>query len=106
MSSFPHNSAFIPANKLYRTDRDDASAYEMDDHLQSDPASQSRAAPGETENIIHSTAQEEVPAAMRGTGIARHTLGLILLLVVVVLWTTSNFLGSVSCSPGSTARQC
>lgn len=29
-------------------------------------------------------------------GLARHTLGLILLLFVVFLWTTSNFLGSVS----------
>jgi len=28
-------------------------------------------------------------------GVARHTLGLILLLLVVFLWTTSNFLGSV-----------
>lgn len=28
-------------------------------------------------------------------GLARHTLGLILLLCVVFLWTTSNFLGSV-----------
>ena len=29
-------------------------------------------------------------------GFARHTLGLVLLLVVVFLWTASNFLGSVS----------
>ncbi len=28
-------------------------------------------------------------------GIARHTLGLVLLLIVVFLWTASNFLGSV-----------
>jgi len=28
-------------------------------------------------------------------GFARHTLGMGLLLVVVVLWTASNFLGSV-----------
>lgn len=28
-------------------------------------------------------------------GVARHTLGLILLLCVVFLWTLSNFLGSV-----------
>lgn len=28
-------------------------------------------------------------------GLARHTLGLVLLLFVVFLWTTSNFLGSV-----------
>lgn len=28
-------------------------------------------------------------------GVARHTLGLILLLFVVFLWTISNFLGSV-----------
>lgn len=29
-------------------------------------------------------------------GVARRTMGIILLLLVVVLWTTSNFLGSVS----------
>lgn len=29
-------------------------------------------------------------------GVARHTLGLLLLLVVVFLWTASNFLGSVT----------
>ena len=38
--------------------------------------------------------QKEMPAVMRGLGIARHTLGLLLLLVVVVLWTTCNFLAS------------
>jgi hypothetical protein len=27
----------------------------------------------------------------------RHTLGIVLLLITVVLWTTSNFLASVSC---------
>jgi solute carrier family 35 protein F5 len=31
-------------------------------------------------------------------GVPRRTLGIILLLVVVVLWTASNFLGSV-CAP-------
>lgn len=30
-----------------------------------------------------------------GRGLARRTLGICLLLVVVVLWTTSNFLASV-----------
>ncbi|KAJ5496755.1 hypothetical protein N7463_008742 [Penicillium fimorum] len=39
------------------------------------------------------SATPEVPGAMP-LGIARRTLGIILLLVVVVLWTTSNFLGS------------
>ena len=29
-------------------------------------------------------------------GVARHTLGIILLLTTVVLWTASNFLASVS----------
>ena len=29
-------------------------------------------------------------------GLARHTLGIILILVTVVLWTVSNFLASVS----------
>ncbi|CAI7570435.1 unnamed protein product [Penicillium glandicola] len=39
------------------------------------------------------SATPEGPAMMR-LGLARRTLGIILLLVVVVLWTTSNFLGS------------
>lgn len=30
-------------------------------------------------------------------GVARHTLGIILLLATVILWTASNFLASVSC---------
>jgi solute carrier family 35 protein F5 len=37
-------------------------------------------------------------------GMARRTLGITLLLVVVVLWTTSNFLGSV-CAPFSQAKK-
>ncbi|OQE45052.1 hypothetical protein PENCOP_c002G07941 [Penicillium coprophilum] len=39
------------------------------------------------------SATPEGPGAMP-LGVARRTLGIILLLVVVVLWTTSNFLGS------------
>lgn len=74
--------------------RDDVSVYEMDDNLnaQSQPTgagagSTAQTSPGEDDNV---------PNAMRGLGVARHTLGLILLLLVVFLWTTSNFLGSVS----------
>jgi solute carrier family 35, member F5 len=37
---------------------------------------------------------ERIPGAMKGLGIARHTLGLLLLLLVVCLWTTCNFLAS------------
>lgn len=44
--------------------------------------------------ISKDTFEAEMPAVMRGLGIARHTLGLLLLLLVVVLWTTCNFLGS------------
>lgn len=37
-----------------------------------------------------------IPSQKSGVmGVARHTLGLLLLLCVVFLWTTSNFLGSV-----------
>lgn len=46
-----------------------------------------------------SSATTERPGMMP-LGIGRRTLGIILLLVVVVLWTTSNFLGSV-CVPFS-----
>ncbi|KAJ4509810.1 hypothetical protein HRR83_006860 [Exophiala dermatitidis] len=38
--------------------------------------------------------EEEAPPQARLVGMARHTLGLILLLCVVFLWTLSNFLGS------------
>lgn len=45
--------------------------------------------------------QQDHPPAARGrlAGAARHTLGLILLLCVVFLWTLSNFLGSVCYTP-------
>jgi len=39
----------------------------------------------------------------RLAGLARHTLGLILLLFVVFLWTLSNFLGSVR-SPETSSK--
>ena len=41
---------------------------------------------------------EETPKRTAFAGVARHTLGLILLLCVVFTWTLSNFLGSV-CVP-------
>jgi len=48
---------------------------------------------------------QDEPAKPRMAGVARHTLGLILLLCVVFLWTLSNFLGSVCISgPGKIAR--
>ena len=34
-------------------------------------------------------------ASLKLVGLARHTLGLVLLLLVVFLWTGSNFMGSV-----------
>ena len=40
----------------------------------------------------HDAGSEESPT----TGYARHTFGLFLLSIVVVLWTASNFLASVS----------
>jgi hypothetical protein len=39
--------------------------------------------------------REPMQAESVARGVARHTLGLILLLFVVFLWTASNFLGSV-----------
>ncbi|KAK4946713.1 hypothetical protein LTR10_014215 [Elasticomyces elasticus] len=39
-------------------------------------------------------APKDAPTTPRPAGLARHTLGLILLLCVVFLWTMSNFLGS------------
>ena len=42
--------------------------------------------------------ERKEPAKPRMAGVARHTLGLILLLCVVFLWTLSNFLGSVCIS--------
>jgi hypothetical protein len=43
------------------------------------------------------SAESKVEAGV-AKGMARHTLGLLLLLCVVFLWTLSNFLGSVSCT--------
>lgn len=47
----------------------------------------------EVEQQREQVASPEQPHATRS--LARHTLGLLLLLTVVFLWTTSNFLGSV-----------
>lgn len=50
--------------------------------------------------------QQQRPLEKRGlfSGVARHTLGLILLLFVVFLWTTSNFLGSSIFADNSYAK--
>lgn len=65
----------------------------MDTHLSSQPPPPSNA--GRNMDSARSDhASNEVPSAMRGLGIARHTLGLLLLLVVVFLWTACNFLAS------------
>lgn len=47
--------------------------------------------------VANNEAEETLKPPGRGllVGVARHTLGLILLLFVVFLWTISNFLGSV-----------
>lgn len=70
-----------------RTSVDDAESqsFEMDDStlLGNDQEAEQRPAESRKSKSITS-------------GLARHTLGLILLLCVVFLWTTSNFLGSVS----------
>ena len=50
-----------------------------------------------TKELTMVLATSEGPSTLP-LGLARRTLGIILLLVVVVLWTTSNFLGSV-CAP-------
>lgn len=63
----------------------------MDDNVQSQPAG----AGTYNDAGLKSDGLDDMPSAMRGMGIARHTLGLLLLLIVVLLWTTSNFLGSV-----------
>jgi len=59
--------------------------FEMDDTSTSH-ASSSQRAPHEP---------SQPPQNTGVAGLARHTLGLLLLLFVVFLWTTSNFLGSV-----------
>lgn len=72
--------------------QDDVSAFEMDDYAQSHPAGAGTGSTAPT-----GSTHDNIPAAMRGLGIAKHTLGMLLLVLVVFLWTTSNFLGSVRC---------
>ena len=50
---------------------------------------------------LQSPENSSKPAKIRVKGLARHTLGIILLLVTVVLWTASNFLGSDIFADGS-----
>lgn len=59
--------------------------FEMDDTSISHTSSTQRFAHGSPHP------PQKTPVA----GLARHTLGMLLLLFVVFLWTTSNFLGSV-----------
>jgi hypothetical protein len=89
-----------PESIALDTYRDDETIHTMDENAQSPiPGA------GVGNNAATMNASEEnVPAAMRGIGLARHTLGLLLLLVVVFLWTTSNFLGSVCVPPAHQER--
>ena len=61
-----------------------------------------------TEDMGASTHKMADPGPARKTGLlARRTLGLACLLLTVCLWTTSNFLASVSCAEptAATARR-
>ena len=75
--------------------RDAADHYEMDDSLR---GGKFRSASRQTHS---GSVPSPMPLADSGVetgpvkGLARHTLGLLLLLCVVFLWTLSNFLGSV-----------
>ena len=84
-------SSSAPAADGQEHYRDDVSVYEMDDNARSPPAGTRTGSTAPASSGAHN----DIPAAMRGLGIAKHTLGLLLLLLVVFLWTTSNFLGSV-----------
>lgn len=93
MPELMNMSSSAPAANAHERYQDDVSSvYEMDDNAQSQPTGAGAGSTAQTSPSDH----DNVPKAMRGLGIARHTLGLILLLLVVFLWTTSNFLGSVS----------
>ena len=50
--------------------------------------------------------QDDGPSRLAAFGFAKHTLGLILLLCVVFLWTLSNFLGSVSFAHAADFEKC
>ncbi|KAL2438621.1 putative vacuolar membrane protein [Exophiala dermatitidis] len=64
---------------------------EMDDSALPRTPSRQRLLTSQARNLKE---EEEAPPQARLVGMARHTLGLILLLCVVFLWTLSNFLGS------------
>lgn len=63
---------------------------EDDEHIEMDDPSMSRSS--SRQRLL---ASKGAHRQGRINGMARHTLGLILLLCVVILWTLSNFLGSV-----------
>ena len=86
MSVLPTSSS---KNSAATPEYSDAQAFEMNDSLtliangeQEDTQQQQRDQSGKKEGGVLG-------------GVAKHTLGLILLLCVVFLWTLSNFLGSV-----------
>lgn len=58
---------------------------------------------GQSSNSMRS-GEERVEGGL-AKGMARHTLGLILLLCVVFLWTLSNFLGSVCTTACSSSNR-
>ena len=74
-------------------------------HITSETYEMERGATGDglssttsTEQLLGDTSEIEAPKMTETSvvkGMARHTLGLLLLLAVVFLWTASSFLGSV-----------
>ena len=69
------------------------------------PLLESESDPGVSHNVRRSHSSStlhpgafKVPLLVKPSfaGVARHTLGILLLLATVVLWTASNFLASVS----------
>lgn len=77
-----------PAAEIFEMDESTLLANDVDDH-----------------DDEYSNAHQQ-PAASKGLlgGLTTHTLGLILLLFVVFLWTMSNFLGSVRCLCSATEK--
>lgn len=75
-----------PQHAIGRTS--DTTDFEMEDSS----VISARSEDGETTSPMHASTVK----IGRMAGVARHTLGLILLLLVVLLWTASNFLSSVS----------
>jgi hypothetical protein len=83
--TIPHGhdeSARSPSQRL-----SPAQSFELEDSIVLDPKST-------MDNTVTHQGTVQRKGAM--AGVARHTIGLLLLLCVVFLWTGSSFLGSVS----------